>query len=62
MNKSLPSSRVRANEEIGPGHAKISGLFLKQTLAPSAQLIMPISRLATDGTFNHRDRHLHLVR
>jgi hypothetical protein len=62
MNKLLSSSRVRSNEEIGPWHAKISAFFLQQTLAPDAQLTMPISRIATDGTFDRKDHHPHLVR
>ena len=62
MNKSLPPARVRAHEDLGPWHAKISGLFLRKTLAPDAQLTAPISRLATDGTFNHQSRAGHLVR
>lgn len=62
MIKSLPSPRIRTNEEVGPHHARLSGIFLSQSLAPDANLIRPISRLAHDGTFNHQDRIHRLVR
>ncbi len=62
MNKTLPHSRARALEEVGPKHAGVSGLFMKMALSPAAQLIRPISRLAHDGTFNHRETGRQLVR
>ncbi len=62
MNKSLPPSRVRVLQEPSLFHQTISGIFMKKTVAPDAQLTAPPSRLATDGTFNHGDRGAHLVR
>lgn len=62
MNKSLPPSRVRVLQEPSIMHQKVSSIFMQKTVAPNAQLTAPLSRLATDGTFNHNDRGAHLVR
>lgn len=62
MNKSLPSARVRALQEFALTHQKISCLFMQRSTAPNAMLTGPLTRFATDGTFNQPTRPAHLVR
>lgn len=62
MNASLPSARVRSLQELAMSHQKVSCLFMQRATAPNAMLIGPLTRFATDGTFNQGAHPAHLVR